>query len=206
MPQNALFALFPATEFDPLESLTDAGWKVSDRITLERDWLGRSLIRQKGLGWRHLCEVRSLWTPTALCFHIQCWFEQQRDDDRVILFLRPASRADYFQFEVRSDGKSVDSHVRRPRVDVDYSWSSHLEVSSQVSLEERIWWASLRIPFSPSWASAPCVGEGWRFNVVRSVGEGADLDFISWRPTFTPLPDPHVPESFGVLIFLGSEQ
>jgi len=205
MPQNALFAHRPDTEFDPLESLTDAHWKVSDRITLERDWLGRSLIRQKGLGWRNLCEIRSLWTPSHLSFHIQCWFEQPSDLDCVILLLRPASRADYFQIEVRPDGKPVDSHVRRPRVDVDYSWSSQLQVRSQIFPEERIWRASLQVPFSLSWAAPPCVGEAWRFNVVRTVGEGADLDFISWRPTFTPLPDPHVPESFGVLVFLGSE-
>lgn len=206
MPENALFS-FRSSQLDTgVEHLSDSRWARGECITLDRDWLGRSWIRKKGLLWSNLCEVRSVWEPDAVYFHVQSWYEKPPDGkDRLILFLRPPSREDYFELAIEANGKYLDSHIRRARVDVDFSWSSQAEVVTRTFPAEGIWRSLVRLPFGPASVPRPGAGVAWRFNVVRTIGSGEDYEFLSWRPTFTRLPDPHVPTSFGILVFLESD-
>jgi hypothetical protein len=48
----------------------------------------------------------------------------------------------------------------------------------------------------------PVPGDEWRANLFRCVGEEPERGYVTWRPTYAPEPNFHVPGAFGHLVFL----
>lgn len=222
MPQNALFSYLTSDEPEPLLDPRHSDWNRCDWISIDRDWRGRSMLQTKGLNWRNLTRVASLWNPENLLFHFECWFdslnvnpqqprdrpsERLWDTDVVEIFLRPESCDDYFEIEISPLGQWLDAHITRPRLDVDFHWRSGLRLESAIQGDRGIWWATVAIPFgnmvkTSQISRAPALGEAWRLNLFRIAGKGEAREYLAWRPTFTNLPDFHIPQAFGNLFFL----
>lgn len=81
---------------------------------------------------------------------------------------------------------TVDGTVNNS-LDVDNSWSGEI-----------------RIPFI-NFVSAPRIppqaGESWRINVYRIERNQTGDEYSAWSPTYTPTPNFHKPEWFGIVIF-----
>ena len=60
---------------------------------------------------------------------------------------------------------------------------------------------SMMIPWD-AFGKKPQPGDVWRGNLYRCVGEGEDRGYLAWQRTMTPVPDFHVPESFGEFRFI----
>jgi len=170
-----------------------------------------------------MTEVTSVWTRDHLYFYFCCWFDELNvnpvwqttesvpglwEKDVVEVFLRPESCDDYFEFEVSPLGQWLDVHIRKPRVDVDYRWDSGLRVNARIDEPAGVWTALLAIPFAPLMdgfgeRKHPNIGDAWRLNLYRMAGEEPDREYLAWCPTFTAVPDFHVPSAFGNIMFIG---
>ena len=151
-------------------------------------------------------------------FYFQAWFDFLNvnpgwstetatdtlyEKDVVEVFLRPPGRADYFEINVSPLGQWVSAHILKPRTSVDFQWRSNLRLRAECDDREQVWRVFLEMPYaSIISAPRPDVGGAWRLSLCRIAGEGADREYLAWRPTFTERPDFHVPPSFGHLIFL----
>lgn len=223
MPKNTLFSYATDQTDEALFNAQNPIWRWCDRVTIDRYWNGKSSLKEKGLKWKNLTRVRSARNEDTLFFYFQCWFDALNvnpewsatgplrglwEKDVVEVFLKPESCDDYFEIEISPLGQWLDVHVIKPRVDVDFGWRSRLRVKAGIDEKLGIWRAFVALPFQPmidigSVARPPQPGHVWRLNLYRMAGEGPDREYLSWRPTFTAVPDFHVPSSFGNLFFLG---
>ncbi|RPJ84908.1 MAG: hypothetical protein EHM18_11280, partial [Acidobacteria bacterium] len=115
---------------------------------------------------------------------------------------------DYFELEVSPLGQWLGAHIRKPRVDVDFRWDSGLRVNAKIDKESGVWSAVLAVPFVPMMECfndrrRPDTGDAWRLNLYRMAGEEPEREYLAWCPTFTAVPDFHVPSAFGNIIFVG---
>lgn len=221
MAENSLFSR--ATSIDEgfiLESAPEA-WQSAEEVTIDRYWNGEPASRSKP-DWNTLTRVRALWNRENLYFWFDCTYDtisvkpelgsggpidKLWETDVFEVFLRPPCSPDYFEFEVGPLGQWLDVHVITPRQNVDFAWSSHLDVAVDLDEHERTWSGVLKIPFAPllqtvGSGQTPEPGELWGINLFRLAGEEPDREYLAWRPTRTIEPDFHVPSAFGHLIFL----
>lgn len=207
MPENTLFAL--RTDNAP-GSRPLAGWTDPAPARIERYWDGRSAFYPP---WHNLTIVTASWNYSTLYFHFDCCFErlQRREPDPeelwegdvVEVFLRPADLDHYFEVEISPSGSSLAAIVHRPRIDVDFGWRPDLVVESRVDEEAQRWQVDLGIALADlGQAAAPRSGTSWRLNLTRIAGEAPRREYLSWRPTWAPEPDFHVPQCFGHLFFV----
>jgi hypothetical protein len=91
-------------------------------------------------------------------------------------------------------------------VDLDIFPGGHSDLQSglrrSVALNqiERCWTVELSVPLgSLTEKFDPTVP--WRANFYRVEGEAEPRQYLAWCPTYTPQPDFHVPECFGMLRF-----
>ena len=179
-------------------------------------------MREKGHNWPNLTRVESIWNTDSMFFLFQCWYDELNlmDDqpvnrpvdrlwetDVVEIFLRPESCDDYFEIEISPLGQWLDAHIRKPRVDVNFNWSSGLDLGVEILKSKKFWTAAAKVPFRPiletcGLRNLPQVGDVWRLNLFRMAGRGPNREFLAWRPTFTRVPDFHVPSAFGNLLFI----
>ncbi len=222
MPENTLFSHRTDASDKQLFSAEHPIWKQAEIVDIERYWNGKSPIKNKGSDWKNLTEIQSAWTEEAVYFRFRCWFDELNvnpewskeepvhglwEKDVVEVFIRPDSCDDYFEIEISPLGQYLDAHIRKPRIEVNWSWNSRLRRSVSIDSKKRTWHAFLALPFEPILGPCgskrfPMVGDAWRVNLFRTAGEGEKRDYLAWSPTFTPRPDFHVPSAFGNLIFL----
>lgn len=221
MPENALFSSKTTDDekqlFDPAATL----WRKSPPAEIARYWNGASAAAAHDLNWSNLTRVRSAWNETHLFFYFEAFFDELNVDpnwttresvhglwekDVVEVFLQPEAREDYFEIEVSPLGQWLDAHIREPRVDVNFSWSSSLSLRVFLEKEEGVWRAFLGLPFrSLAEEERPGIGSVWHLNLFRIAGQEPGREYLAWRPTFTEKPDFHRPASFGYLFFLDSQ-
>jgi len=223
MPENTLFSYFSNDEGDGLLDEKHPSWTRPEKIVISRYWNGKAALKEKGPAWQNMTEVKSVWTANRLYFHFCCWFTELNvnpdwgatssvpglwEKDVVEVFLRPESCDDYFELEVSPLGQWLDVHIRKPRVDVDYRWDSGLRVHASIDKAGGVWIAVLEVPFAPMMGcfgdrKRPQIGDAWRLNLYRMAGEEPEREYLAWCPTFTAVPDFHVPSAFGNMIFVG---
>ena len=106
----------------------------------------------------------------------------------------------YFEFEVAPTGEWLDLHIRLDRGEriTDSSYESGMETAAELS--DGSYSAVIKVPFE-SLDGRPMAGDVWAGNIFRCVGSGPGRGFLAWRPTFTELPNFHVPSRFGPLVF-----
>jgi alpha-galactosidase len=186
----------------------EAAWENAPAIQFDHDWQGKHADPQRGT------EVRLLWTGEALYLRFLAHYRSitvfsdgeadgRRDKlwerDVVEVFLQPAD-ADarrYKEFEVSPNGFWIDLDIAHGE---KRDLKSGLRRRVSVDEESKTWRAELVLPmksltarFEPSAA--------WRVNFFRVEGAGEPRFYSAWRPTGTPVPNFHVPEAFGKLVF-----
>ena len=220
MLENTLFS-YRARQGEPGPISSGAAvWRKCEEVTIDRYWNGSSPFQSQGHNWANLTHVRSCWNSQAVFFHFQAWFDRLDvnpewstetttdtlyERDVVEVFLRPPGREDYFEINISPLGQWLSAHILKPRISVDFQWRSDLRLRAECDRREQVWRVFLGVPYASISAPCPEVGGAWNLSLCRIAGEGADREYLAWRPTFTERPDFHIPASFGHLIFLGGE-
>ncbi len=196
--------------------LDHAAWKTSTPVAIARYWSGREAPAS-----RH-AEARVIWTPDSLLVRFVCRQNEplivsrapqtarktiglwERDVCEIFLSPDDAPVTRYFEFEAAPTGEWLDLSIRldsrRPDQDRATDWEFAGGMTAAARVAEDLVVIAMRIPFA-ALGKSPSPGERWRANLFRCVGSGADRGYLAWQPTFTPLPDFHVPERFGLLRF-----
>jgi len=185
-----------------------ASWEKAVPLRFSADWRGTNADSARET------EVRLLWTPEILFLRFRARYrtitvfgdaeasgrrDQLWDRDVAEAFLQPdrSNLRRYKEFEVSPNGFWID-------LDIAPGEKNNLKsiLKRRVVLNEakKIWTAELAIPmnclvakFDPTLA--------WRVNFYRVEGAEEPRFYSAWRPTGTQVPNFHVPEAFGELIF-----
>lgn len=183
-------------------------WRKSAPIRFERDWQGKNADSKRAT------EVRAAWTPEILYLRFLAHFrtitvfknaesngrrDHLWDRDVAEAFLQPPelSGRHYREIEVSPNGYWIDLDIA-PVEKRDLR--SGLTRRSGIDQSNSVWQAELALPmqcltahFDPE--------KSWRANFYRVEGAEEPRFYSAWRPTKTTIPNFHVPESFGRLVF-----
>jgi hypothetical protein len=189
-----------------------ADWLKAQPVVISRLWSGQAAPSGRQ------AEVRILWNQEALVVRFVC---QQReplfvnshsqidkktiglwDRDVCEIFLAPdAERPErYFEFEAAPTGEWVDLAINQTAEGRETDRQFHSGMTTAARMAEELLTITMRIPWSDA-IPQPQPGDKWRINLFRCIGEG-DERYLAWQPTFTPVPNFHVPQVFGWLEFL----
>ena len=195
---------------------TDAGgfpgtsaWQGSRAFRFNTDWQGENADPKRET------EVRLLWTPGALFLRFVAKYrtitvfpdaepngrrDQLWDRDVAEVFLQPngSELRRYKEFEVSPNGFWIDLDIAPGE---KHDLKSGLRRRVTVDERARSWTAELAIPMM-SLVQRIEPAAKWRVNFYRVEGATEPRFYSAWRPTSTPVPNFHVPEAFGELIFV----
>ena len=205
MPENTLFSF--RTDSTEVDAGAPSWLRIDERVSIERDCLGRHLLNEKGPGWPNLTLVGSGWSEEELLFHCDCWAgHSRRGRDTVVVVIQPESVGTSVKLEIDSKGRCVDAHVLRAGIDIDLKWKSRARIEIVPGDSGNNWKLHLALPLKvllSLWSAAPpTAGAVWRLNLARVIELGEDTEYLLWRPGFTPYADVLDPSAFGNLIFL----
>jgi alpha-galactosidase len=121
------------------------------------------------------------------------------DRDVVEVFLQPAGSEArrYKEFEVSPNGFWIDLDIAPGE---KHDLQSGLRRRVNLDEKRKTWKAELALPMK-SLAEHFDPAVAWRVNFYRVEGPREPRFYSAWRPTRTPVPNFHVPESFGKLLF-----
>lgn len=186
-----------------------ASWGKAASLRFNADWQGKNADPTRET------KVRLLWAPEILFLRFQARYrtitvfadaeangrrDQLWDRDVAEAFLQPdwSNPRRYKEFEVSPNGFWIDLDIAPGE---KYDLKSGLKRRVVLNEERKTWTAELAIPmaclvttFDPTAA--------WRVNFYRVEGAEEPRFYSAWRPTGTRVPNFHVPEAFGELIFL----
>lgn len=185
-------------------------WENAPPLRFDHDWQGKNAdpLRET--------EVRLLWTKEALYLRflaryrsITVFFDAGSDGRRDHLwdrdvaeaFLQPAGSdaRRYEEFEVSPNGFWIDLDIAPGK---KRDLKSGLKCRAKVDEKNKTWIAELVLPMK-SLTSRFDPAEAWRVNFFRAEGATEPRFYSAWRPTNTTMPNFHVPECFGKLVFAG---
>jgi alpha-galactosidase len=183
-------------------------WEKAPGIRFRSDWQGKNADPQLET------EVRLLWTTNALYLRFAAHFRSitvfadaepdgRRDElwnrDVAEVFLQPDGFQGrrYKEIEVSPNGFWIDLDIA-PRKKHDLK--SGLKRRASVDEEFKVWTAEVILPMKSLTAHFD-PAKAWRVNFFRVEGAAEPRFYSAWRPTGTPVPNFHVPEAFGKLIF-----
>lgn len=187
---------------------TDGAWGSASAIRFHKDWQGKNDDPKRET------EVRLLWTQETLYLRFLARFRNitvfddaepngRRDElwDRDVaeVFLQPAGSDPrcYKEFEVSPNGFWIDLDISPGK---KRDLESGLKRRASINEESQTWNAELALPMRSLTARFESA-EAWRVNFYRVEGPSEPRFYSAWRPTGTPVPNFHVPESFGELVF-----
>lgn len=186
----------------------EAAWQQARPICFGWDWQGQNVDAQRET------EVRILWSPDTLFFSFVARYrsitvfddaepdgrrDQLWDRDVAEVFLQPPelSGRHYKEFEVSPNGFWID-------LDITAKGKRFLEsgLRRRVKIAERThsWEAQLAVPMRSLTAHFE-PEKAWRVNFYRVEGPAEPRFYSAWHPTGTAVPNFHVPEAFGKLVF-----
>lgn len=187
-----------------------ASWERARLLRFNADWQGKNADPKRET------EVRLLWTPETLLLRFQARYrtitvfveaeangrrDQLWDRDVAEAFLQPdiSNLRTYKEFEVSPNGFWIDLDIARgEKPDL----KSGLKRRVVLNEREKIWTAELAIPMKCLVAKFDPTAV-WRVNFYRVEGAKEPRFYSAWKPTGTPVPNFHVPEAFGELVFAG---
>lgn len=186
----------------------DAAWQQAPPVCFAWDWQGSNPDPERETG------VRILWSPQTLFFKFVARYrnitvfddaapdgrrDHLWDRDVAEVFLQPAelSGRHYKEFEVSPNGLWVDLDIA-PQA--KGSLHSGLQRMAKINEQTRTWEAQLAIPMSSLTADFD-PKRSWRVNFYRVEGPSEPRFYSAWQPTRTTVPNFHVPEAFGRLVF-----
>lgn len=186
----------------------EAAWNSASPISFAHNWQGRSTDSARET------EVRALWSPETLFLRFVARYrtitvfedaepsgrrDQLWDRDVAEAFLQPPefSGRNYKEFEISPNGFWIDLDImpegRR-------FLESGLKRRAKISSLRKMWQAQLAIPLESLTATFE-PKKPWRANFYRVEGPREPRFYSAWCPTRTDVPNFHVPEAFGQLLF-----
>jgi hypothetical protein len=183
-------------------------WALAQPVRFTSDWQGKYADSARET------EVRVLWTNEYLYFRFRCRYRTltvfedsdsngrrdhlwDRDVAEVFLQTDASQPRRYWEFEISPNGMWIDLDISPDgKRDPDSGMKSRVVLDQS----DKIWTAELALPmglFSNILESC----QEWRVNFFRVEGATEPRFYSSWRPTYTPEPNFHVPEVFGTLRF-----
>jgi alpha-galactosidase len=195
-----------------LNDLESIVWHKSEAVYLTKLWSGRKaeISRQ--------AEVRLLWNKKSLFVR----FEANQTEPLIInstidktrkaidlwekdvceIFVAPntVEPEKYFEFEVAPTGEWVDLAIiwSPEKRETDWNYQSNMKVAVKIFEDKII--SAMEIPFA-AFGKVPRAGDIWLGNMFRCIGEGETRGYLAWQPTFTEVPNFHVPSAFGKIEF-----
>jgi Carbohydrate-binding family 9 len=184
-------------------------WGRSAPLRFNTDWRGENADPERET------EVKLLWTSESLYLRFRARFrvitvfrdaqpngrrDQLWDRDVAEVFLQPdlSQLGRYKEFEVSPNGFWIDLDIAPGE---KHDLKSGLRRRVMLNEAGKNWVAELALPMK-------CLVESfdpeasWKVNFYRVEGAAEPRFYSAWRPTRTPVPNFHVPEAFGELIFL----
>jgi hypothetical protein len=194
----------PDSEDFPKQS----AWETAAALRFNADWQGKNADPARET------EVRLLWTPQTLFLRFRAKYrvitffpdaepnghrDQLWDRDVAEVFLQPdpSNLRCYKEFEVSPNGFWIDLDIA-PSEKRDLK--SGLRRRVILDAASKVWIAELALPFKCLVERFDAT-ERWRVNFYRVEGAREPRFYSAWRPTKTPVPNFHVPEAFGELVF-----
>jgi alpha-galactosidase len=186
----------------------ESAWEHTRALRFSADWQGRNADPERET------EVRLLWTPETLFLRFHAKYREitvfpdaepngrrdqlwDRDVAEVFLQPDPSIPRRYKEFEVSPNGFWIDLDIS---LGEKHDLKSGLRRRVVLNEAAKIWVAELALPTN-------CLVERfdasarWRVNFYRVEGVDEPRFYSAWRPTGTAVPNFHVPEAFGELIF-----
>jgi alpha-galactosidase len=205
---NTAFAVRMTGAADAEGFPPERAWDTSPPVCFSADWQGKNADAQRET------RVRLLWNEEFLFLRFDARYRSitvfgdaepsgRRDGlwDRDVceVFLQPpcSNAGCYKEIEVAPNGFWIDLEIA-PGEKRDLQ--SALRRRVNIDEAQRQWHAVLALPMRSLVApfEIPTV---WRVNFFRVEGAAETRFYSAWRPTNTPVPNFHVPEAFGALVF-----
>jgi alpha-galactosidase len=185
-----------------------AWWERAPAIGFERDWKGERPDPQRST------EVRLLWTEQTLFLRFSAryrelnlfpdaradgWRDELWERDVAEAFLQPDASDPlvYKELEVSPNGFWIDLNIAHGERE---EMRSGLRRRVVQDAPARTWTAELAVPMK-SLTRAFDPRQSWRANFFRVEGKAEPRFYSAWSPTRTPVPNFHVPEAFGHVVF-----
>jgi len=185
-----------------------AGWEKAPAIRFDHDWKGANADAGRGT------EVRVLWNPATLFLRFVAnyrelhvfqdarpdgWRDQLWERDVAEAFLQPEDGDPlvYKELEVSPNGFWIDLNISHGQKE---EMGSKLRRRMWQDTQAKVWTAELAVPMkslTPSFDP----NKAWRANFYRVEGRTEPRFYSAWSPTMTPVPNFHVPDAFGHLVF-----
>ena len=186
-----------------------ASWERALPLRFNTDWQGKNADPERET------EVQLLWTPEILFLRFRAKYraitvfpdsepngrrDQLWDRDVAEAFLQPdrSNLRRYKEFEVSPNGLWIDLDIAPGE---KHDLKSGLKRRVILDKARKSWTAELAIPmkclisrFDPAVV--------WRVNFYRVEGAKEPRFYSAWQPTGTAVPNFHVPEAFGELVFV----
>jgi alpha-galactosidase len=186
-------------------------WEAAQGVRFNADWQGNNSDAERET------EVRLVWTPEVLYVRFQAKYrvitvfpdaepngrrDQLWDRDVAEVFLQPnaSDRRRYKEFEVSPNGMWIDLEIAPGE---KHDLRSGLRRRVTLNEASKTWIAELALPMK-SLVERFDLAATWRVNFYRVEGASEPRFYSAWQPTGTPVPNFHVPEAFGKLIFADS--
>lgn len=183
-------------------------WKKAPPIRFDRDWQGKNPDPQRAT------EARVLWAPETLYLKFVARFrtitvfsdaepngrrDHLWDRDVVEVFLQPPelNGRHYREIEVSPNNYWIDLDIA-PGGKRDFE--SGLARRTAIDRSSMIWRAELAVPMK-NLATGFHPDKTWRANFYRIEGSQEPRFYSAWRATKSAVPNFHVPEAFGKLVF-----
>ena len=208
MPDTEVVAIHLRVQLDSDGMPSPLDWERAHGIAFDSNWQGKNADPQRRT------EARLLWTPGTLYLQFRCSYRSIHvfddaepngrrdhlwDRDVAEAFLQPdrfGSRY-YKEFEVSPNGQWVDLEITP---EGGRLMSRELRRVVRLDAVAKMWTAELAIPMN-SLTDNFDPQSPWRANFYRCEGSDPERAYLAWRPTYSPEPNFHVPESFGLLRF-----
>jgi len=182
-------------------------------LRFDADWQGKNADTARET------EVRLLWTRESLFLRFRAKYrtitvfpdaewngrrDQLWDRDVAEVFLQPegSTLRRYKEFEVSPNGFWIDLDIAPGE---KHDLKSGLRRRVVRNEAPKIWVAELAIPLKCLVARFDPAAT-WRVNFYRVEGTEEPRFYAAWRPTGTAVPNFHVPEAFGELVFMTDER
>lgn len=184
-------------------------WEKAVPLRFNADWQGKKADPERET------EVRLLWTTERLFLRFRAKYrvitvfpdaepngrrDQLWDRDVAEVFLQPdpSNLWRYKEFEVSPNGQWIDLDIAPGE---KHDLRSGMRRRVVLNEDAKTWVAELAIPVKCLVKRFDSV-ERWRVNFYRVEGASEPRFYSAWRPTGTAVPNFHVPEAFGELVFV----
>ena len=189
-----------------------ADWEAAAALSFCADWQGKNADSARET------QVRLLWSRETLYLQFRARYREitvfsdaepngrrdhlwDRDVAEAFLQPNPGDPLRYKEFEVSPNGYWIDLEINLyPAAERLRNLRSGLARRVHRDEAQKLWTAELAIPRKALTAHFD-PGARWRANFYRVEGPREPRFYSAWRPTGTPQPNFHIPESFGTLLF-----